>query len=356
MEAIDLRSDTVTWPTPEMREAMATAALGDDVFCEDPTLNRLQEEAAALLGKEAALFVSSGTQGNLCAAFTHCGRGDEAILGKNSHMFRAEVGALSGIGGVHSSQITETSDGRLPLADLRAAIRADDEHYPRTRLICLENPHAARAGQPLPIDYVEQVAALAGEHGVALHIDGARLFNAAAALGVSAAALVAPADSASFCLSKGLCAPVGSLLVGTADFIARARRIRKMLGGGLRQAGVLAAAGLISLAHMTGRVGDDHRHARRLAEGLARLPHIDLDPTRVRTNMFYFHLRPQAGLSPKALATQLAAADILIMPSDHHSESMRLVTHYWITAEAVERVIAEFASVLSASAVLSKEN
>ena len=347
MDQIDLRSDTVTWPTPEMREAMATAELGDDVFYEDPTLNRLQDEAAALLGKEAALFVTSGTQGNLSAALAHCGRGDEAILGKTAHMFRAEAGALSGIGGVHSSQIPDRPNGQLPLAAIRAAIRADDEHYPRTRLICLENPHADCDGTPLPLDYVVQVADIAHEHGAALHIDGARLFNAAAALGVSAAELVAPADSASFCLSKGLCSPIGSLVVGDAEFIERARRIRKMLGGGLRQAGIAAAAGRVSLERMTERLGEDHRRARLLAEGLAQLPLIDIDPTRVRTNMFYFHLRPEAGISPHTLSQRLAAEDVLIMASRDHSERMRLVTHYWITDAAIERVLETFARALN---------
>lgn len=347
MDQIDLRSDTVTWPTPEMREAMATAELGDDVFFEDPTLNRLQDEAAALLGKEAGLFVTSGTQGNLSAALAHCGRGDEAILGKTAHMFRAEAGALSGLGGVHSSQLPEAEDGRIPLAAIRAAIRVDDEHYPRTRLICLENPHADCHGSPLPLHYVHEVADIAHGHGAALHIDGARLFNAAAALGIPAAELVAPADSASFCLSKGLCAPIGSLVVGDREFIERARRVRKMLGGGLRQAGIAAAAGLVSLERMTDRLGEDHRRARALAEGLAQMSHIELTPALVRTNMFYFNLLPDAGISPQALSERLAADDVLIMASRDHSERMRLVTHYWITDEAVERALQAFARALN---------
>lgn len=347
MDQIDLRSDTVTWPTPEMREAMATAELGDDVFFEDPTLNRLQEEAAALLGKEAGLFVTSGTQGNLSAALAHCGRGDEAILGKTSHMFRAEAGALSGIGGVHSNQIPDQPDGQLSLDAIRAAIRVDDEHYPRTRLICLENPHADCDGTPLPLEYVQQVADIADDQGIALHIDGARLFNAAAALGVSAAELVAPADSASFCLSKGLCSPIGSVVVGDAEFIERARRVRKMLGGGLRQAGVPAAAGRVSLERMTGRLAEDHRRARMLAEGLAELPHIGLNLDRVCTNMFYFHLHPEAGINPHQLSQRLAAENVLIMASRDHKERIRLVTHYWITDEAVEHILQAFKRALN---------
>ncbi|MCY3936282.1 MAG: low-specificity L-threonine aldolase [Chloroflexi bacterium] len=347
MDQYDLRSDTVTWPTPEMREAMATAELGDDVFYEDPTLNALQDEAAALLGKEAGLFVTSGTQGNLSAALAHCGRGDEAILGKTAHMFRAEAGSLSGMGGVHSSQLSDQPDGQLPLDAIRAAIRVDDEHYPRTRLICLETPHADCDGTPLPLEYVQQVAAIAKEHGVALHIDGARLFNAAAALGVPAAELVAPADSASFCLSKGLCAPIGSVVVGDAAFIERVRRIRKMLGGGLRQAGVPAAAGRVSLQRMIGRIGEDHRRARMLAEGLAQIPHIRLNLERVQTNMFYLHLLPSAGINPLQLTQRLAEDDVLIMASRDHRERIRLVTHYWITDEAVEHILAAFRRALN---------
>lgn len=349
MDQYDLRSDTVTWPTPEMREAMATADLGDDVFYEDPTLNALQDEAAALLGKEAGLFVTSGTQGNLCCALAHCGRGDEAILGKTSHMFRAEAGSLSGIGGVHSNQIPDHPDGILPLDAIRAAIRVDDEHYPKTRLICLENPHADCDGQPLPLDYVQQVADFAHERGIALHIDGARLFNAAAALGVPAAELVASADSASFCLSKGLCSPIGSVVVGDADFIDRARRVRKMLGGGLRQAGIPAAAGRVSLQSMTGRIAEDHRRAKKLAAGLSQIPYIDLNLDRVQTNMFYFYLHPEAGINPHQLSQRLAEDNVLIMASRDHSERVRLVTHYWITDEAVEHILAAFRNALNGS-------
>jgi threonine aldolase len=247
---IDLRSDTVTHPTPAMREAMARAEVGDDVFGDDPTVNRLQEMAAERMGKEAGLFVPSGTMGNLAAVLSHCGRGDEVILGSKSHTFLYEAGGVSALGGVHSHQASNQPDGTLDLGEVRGAIRSEDDHFPVTRLICLENTHNRCGGVALTVEYTRAAGELAHEHGLALHLDGARIFNAAVALGVEAGDLAAPADSITFCLSKALSAPVGSVLCGSKDFIARARRARKQLGGGMRQAGVLAAAGIVALETM----------------------------------------------------------------------------------------------------------
>ena len=266
---VDLRSDTVTQPTPEMREAMARAEVGDDVMGEDPTVNRLEAMAAEKMGKEAGMFVPSGTMGNLSAVLAHCGRGDEIILGNLAHTFLFEAGGTAALGGVHSFTIPNQPDGSLRLEDIRAAIRPDDPHDPVSRLILLENTHNRCGGTVLAPDYLAQVGAFARETGLLLHIDGARIFNAAAALGVPVSTLTAEADSVTFCLSKGLCAPVGSVLCGSRKFIYRARRIRKQLGGGMRQAGVLAAAGVIALEKMTSRLSEDHRRARALADGLA---------------------------------------------------------------------------------------
>ncbi|MGH2628360.1 MAG: low-specificity L-threonine aldolase, partial [Anaerolineales bacterium] len=269
MRTIDLRSDTVTVPTPEMRQAMARAEVGDDVFGEDPTVRRLEQMAAQRMGKQAALFVASGTMGNLVAVLSHCDRGDEIILGDRCHTFLSEAGGVAALGGVHPRPIATTPDGTLPLDEIEAALRGDDPHYPTSRLVCLENTHNLCGGVPIPAGYAASVGEWARRRGLFLHIDGARIFNAAVAQGVPAADLVAAADSVTFCLSKGLCAPVGSVLCGTTDFIASARRTRKQLGGGMRQAGVLAAAGIVALDTMVDRLADDHRRARELAGRLA---------------------------------------------------------------------------------------
>lgn len=258
MKIIDLRSDTVTQPTPAMREAMAKAVVGDDVFGEDPTVNRLQEMAAVLMGKEAGLFVASGTMGNLAAILAHCGRGDEVILGNKAHTFLFEAGGISALGGVHSHQVPNQADGSLALGDILAAIRSDDPHNPITRLVVLENTHNRCGGVYQTAAYTRAAGDLAHQHSISLHLDGARIFNAAAAQGLLAKELTSPVDSVTFCLSKGLCAPVGSVLCGSKDFIFRAHRIRKQLGGGMRQAGVLAAAGIVALQTMVARIGEDH--------------------------------------------------------------------------------------------------
>ncbi len=344
MDWIDLRSDTVTHPTPEMRRAMAEASVGDDVFGDDPTVQELEDRAAELIGKEAAVFVPSGTMGNLTAILAHCQRGDEAILGDQSHTFISEAGGIAALGGIHPHPLPNRSDGSIELDRIEAAIRPDDPHEPISRLLCLENTHNLCGGEVLSLEYHRQAAQLARSHGLSLHIDGARIFNAAAALEVPARDLAREADSVTFCLSKGLCAPVGSLVCGEAGFIGRARRMRKQLGGGMRQVGVLAAAGLVALDTMIERLSEDHVRARRLAQGLAALPALELRTLSPPTNMIYLRLTPEAPLDAVALAARLAERRIRVNP--RAGNSMRLVTHYWINDEAVETTIQSFAEVL----------
>jgi len=347
MQFIDLRSDTVSIPTPAMRDAMANAPVGDDVYGEDPTVNELQAEAAALLGKEAGLFVPSGTMGNLASVLAHCARGDEFIVGKEAHIFRYEAGSAAMYGGLQPNTLLVQPDGTLDLDDIRAAIRGNNVHFPPTRLICLENTQGTIHGQPLPADYAAQVGAIAREHNLKLHVDGARLFNAATALGVPARDLVADADSVSVCLSKGLCAPVGSVVVGSKAFIERAHRIRKSLGGGMRQAGILAAAGLIALREMTKRLHEDHATARQFAQGIVGLPYLQVDLNRVRTNMVYFNLSADAPYSLDELSARLKADyGILMRPYDQRERKFRVVTHYWITPEHIERTVAALRALL----------
>ncbi len=344
MQVVDLRSDTVTQPTPAMRAAMAEAPVGDDVYGEDPTVNQLQEMAAAMLGKEAALFVSSGTMGNLAAVLAHCGRGDEVILGNLAHTFLYEAGGISALGGVHSCQLPNQPDGTLRLEDIAGAIRPDNPHDPITRLITLENTQNRCGGAALSVEYTQAVGDLAKAHGLQLHIDGARIFNAAAALGVPARALVEPADSVTFCLSKGLCAPVGSVLCGSAEFIHKAHRIRKQLGGGMRQAGILAAAGIVALEEMVDRIGDDHMRARELAAGLAENPNLQINLDAVKSNMVYGAVDASTGLTMADVAAKLAKLDVKVGATGERS--FRLVTHYWIDDQAVEKAIRAFAEVL----------
>ncbi|MCB9454255.1 MAG: low-specificity L-threonine aldolase [Anaerolineaceae bacterium] len=348
MDTIDLRSDTVTWPTPDMREAMANAPVGDDVYGEDPLINELEAESAALLGKEAGLFVSSGTQGNLIAALTHCQRSEEMIVGRQAHMFRYEAGSAAAFGGIQPHIIDVQPDGTLPLDEIRHAIRGDDPHFPRTRLIGLENTQGTIGGIPITADYTAQVGAIAREHGLKLHIDGARIFNAAAALHTTAKELVAPADSVSFCLSKGLCAPVGAMLVGSRDFIHEARRTRKALGGGMRQAGILAAAGLVAIRSMTERLADDHANARILAAGLAAIPGLQVNLSAVQTNMIFFDLLETAPVTPEAFRERLKQDyNIIVSPYPGYVRHFRAVTHYWITRERVNQVIAAVQAILA---------
>ncbi len=345
MDFIDLRSDTVTKPTPAMRRAMAQAEVGDDVYGEDPTINLLQDKAAAMLGKEAALFVPSGTMGNLASILAHCGRGDEAILGHAAHTFLYEAGGISALGGVHSCQIPNQANGTLALEDIRRAIRPDDPHDPITRLVSLENTHNRCGGVPLTVEYTRAVGELTRQHGLRLHIDGARIFNAAVALGVPAAQLAAPADSITFCLSKGLCAPVGSLICGSKEFTTRAHRIRKQLGGGMRQAGILAAAGLVALESMIDRLAEDHARARCLAEGLAAIPGLVLDPGSPYTNMVFLGLAERFPLDAQETASRLAGLGVLVGAAD--VRRFRLVIHYWIDDGGVNQTIGAFRQVLS---------
>jgi threonine aldolase len=346
MEYIDLRSDTVTQPTPAMREVMAKAVVGDDVYGDDPTINRLQELAAAKLGKEAGLFVPSGTMGNLAAILTHCTRGDEVIMGQHSHTFLHEGGGISTLGGVHSCQLKEQADGSLALDEIEAAIRnPEDDHEPVTRLIEIENTQNACGGVWQTPEYTRQLADFAHTRGIIVHMDGARVFNAAVAQGIDVKQLTGPVDSVTFCLSKGLAAPVGSVLCGSADFIKKARKTRKHLGGGMRQAGILAAAGIVALETMVDRLAVDHARARYLAEGLSEIPGILLDPGSPATNMIFFTLADTVKFSPAQIMNKMKERGVLTDACG--PRRFRLVTHVWIDDKAVDKTAAAFREVLS---------
>jgi threonine aldolase len=343
MPMIDLRSDTLTKPTSTMRRVMADAEVGDDVFGEDPTVNCLEEMAAERLGKEAALFVASGTMANIISQMTHCGRGDEMILGDQAHIFYYEQGGSAALGGIHPRIIPNQPNGTLALQDIEGAIRPDNIHFPRTRLIVLENTHNRCSGSPLNAEYMQAVGDLARCKGLKIHVDGARIFNAAIALETEARNLVDQADSVSFCLSKGLAAPVGSVVCSTRDFISEARRVRKVLGGGMRQAGVLAAAGIVALTEMVDRLKDDHLNARTLAEGLAELKGIVIDPSCVKTNLVFFEIR-RPDMTAEELALQLANRGVRLLATGLHQ--LRAVTHYDVTSEDIEYALIIFRKVL----------
>ncbi len=313
-----------------MRRAMAEAEVGDDVYGEDPTVNRLEARAAEMLGHEAAVFAASGTQGNLLALLSHCQRGDEYIAGQLSHCYRSEGGGGAALGGIQPQPLDFQGDGTLDLDQVAAAIKPDNYHYARTRLLCLEN---TQLGKVLPLEYLARARALADARGLALHLDGARVFNAAVKLGVNVDTITAPFDSVSVCLSKGLGAPAGSLLCGPAEFVAAARRARKMLGGGMRQTGVLAAAGLVALESHVERLAEDHDNAARLAEGLAAVDALEVDMSRVQTNMVFVRLR--AG-DPADFSRALGEQNIRVPAAS----PMRLVTHLDVSAEDVTRVVA----------------
>lgn len=340
MKIIDMRSDTVTLPTEEMREAMASAKVGDDVYGEDPTVNELQDISARVLGKDAGLFIPSGTMGNLIATLAHCQRGDEVIMGDLGHTFLFEAGGISALGGIFPHTLKNQPDGTILMDDIMRAIRPDDVHHPVSRLVILENTHNRCGGVVLPQEYTNEASEFAHEKGLLLHIDGARIFNAAAALGVSAIDLAQSADSVTFCLSKGLCAPVGSVLVGSRAFITKAKRIRKMLGGGMRQAGVLAAAGIIAVNKMTKRLQEDHTRAAKLAAGLAKIPGITFEMGMPQTNMVFPFLSP--ALSKTAAEVSRELADRGLKVGVVGTRSFRLVTHYWINDEDVEIAIRVF--------------
>lgn len=331
MRTIDLRSDTVTQPTPEMRRAMAEAEVGDDVFGEDPTVNRLEEMAARRLGKEAAVLVVSGTMANLVSGLTHCQRGDEMIVGSEAHIFHNEVGGVSALGGMHVRTVSNSPRGMMAPDEVEAAIRLPGIHQPKTALIILENTHNRCGGAVLDSEDTNAIAEVARRHDVSLHIDGARIFNAAMALGVSPVDLARPADSVSFCLSKGLSCPVGSLICGSREFIARARKNRKMVGGGMRQAGIIAAAGIVALETMVDRLAEDHANARRLALGLARLRGLRLDSDTVQTNIVIFEVVDRPA---KAFMDDVKNRGVL--SSYVSGRKVRMVTHYGITADDID--------------------
>lgn len=336
----DLRSDTVTLPPEAMRRAMRDAELGDDVYAEDPTVNALQEKAAALLGKQAALLVTSGTQGNLVSILSQAGRGDQVLTGDRSHIFKYEAGAASVLGGIFLRPLANTELGTMDSDDIRDAVNPRDVHFAPTRLLAIENTHNVAGGVPIDLAQTQRMANVAREAGLNVHLDGARLFNAAVALGMDAAKLAEPVDSVSFCLSKGLACPVGSVLVGDADFIEQARHWRKMLGGGMRQAGVIAAAGIYALDHMIERLAEDHDNARRLAFGLAEIQGIVLDPETVRTNIVYFRTERDVG---GKLGSRLRACGVLV---DTEKRLARMVTHFGLDREDIDHVLASVAEVM----------
>jgi threonine aldolase len=327
-----------------MREAMAKAEVGDDVYGDDPTVNRLQAMAAEMTGHEAGLFVASGTMGNLSAVLAHCQRGDEVILGKDAHTFRYEAGGISVLGGVHSCQLPNQPDGSIALEDLKGAIRADDPHQPITRLIALENTHNRCGGTYQSVEYTRRVVEFAHERGLKVHLDGARVFNAAAALGVPVKDLTGLVDSVTFCLSKGLSAPVGSVLCGPTEFIHKAHRIRKLLGGGMRQVGVLAAAGIVALEKMVARLGEDHARARTLAEGLSENRSLVLDAGTPATNMVFMNLAEDVSMSAAEVAERMKERGVLAGVAG--ARRFRLVTHCWIEDEGVDKAVAAFRDVL----------
>ena len=337
MKLIDLRSDTVTQPTDEMRRAMAAAEVGDDVFGEDPSINELQERAAAVLGKEAGLLTSSGTMSNLISTLAYSSHGDEIVMGDQAHMFWNESAGQAALAGVQTRLVPNDSQGRMDPDDVAAAIRPPGNlHFPRTSMLCLENTHNRCSGGVLTPEDTKAVCDVAHEAGVPVHLDGARIFNAAIALEVPAAELVREVDDLSFCLSKSLSCPVGSVLVGSQEFIDNARRWRKMLGGGMRQAGVLAAAGLVALDTMVDRLAEDHQNARRLAHGLANIDGLNVDPEQIQTNIVFFEVDTKLGTAADMIAA-LERQDVKV--SYPGKQSIRMVTHRHITPEDIEEAL-----------------
>lgn len=339
MRVIDLRSDTVTNPTPAMREAMYRAEVGDDCYGEDPTVNRLQEMAAERMGMEAALYMPSGLMANLCAVLTHCCLADEIILGYYTDMFQYEVGSYAAVGGVHPHTIPNRPDGTIAVEDIGRAVRAyeaEREEVPRTGLICLEDPNMLCGGVPLTPQYIASVRVLADRCGIPIHLDGARIFNAATALGIDVKELTKNVDSVMFCLSKGLSCPIGSVLCGSKDFIHVARHRRKMLGGHMRQAGIVAAAGIVALEQMVDRLADDHRNAHLLAEGLNQVEGLSADMDKVYTNIVFIDLTTDR-ITPDVLVTRLAEEGVKILPL---VSGLRAVTHYGIEEQDIKDALA----------------
>ena len=337
---IDLRSDTVTLPTNEMKQFIIDSPLGDDVYGEDPSVNLLQKKIAKIFNKESALFVPSGTMANLISVLTHCNRGDEVILGNKSHIFFYEAGGISAFGGVHSHQINNNDDGTININDIVNAIRKKgDDHFPKTKLICLENTHNACYGSPINTDFFNEVKNIAKKYNIPIHLDGARIFNAAIALNKSVDELTRDCDSVSCCLSKGLSAPVGSVIIGSKNFISKAKSLRKALGGGMRQAGFIASAGIFSLDHMINRIKDDHSNAKILARKLNLIKNIEINLNQVHTNIIFLYNRDKT-LSNQDMLLSLEKNNIKI---DYKGNSkFRLVTHSGFRKEDINTVIKVF--------------
>jgi len=335
MKVIDLRSDTITHPTPEMRKAIFEADVGDDVYGEDPTVNRLEAMAAEMMGKEAALFTTSGTQSNLIAVLTHTKHGDEIIVGDQAHMLWYELGSAATLGGVTIRTLPNDSCGRFSLDDIDRTIRDKDIHYPETTLLCLENTHNRCGGTILTPDYTDEVCDLAHTRGLKVYLDGARIFNAAVALGVPACRLTQNVDSVGLCLSKGLSAPVGSLLCGNKDFIERARKFRKMLGGGMRQAGIIAAAGIVALETMVDRLAEDHANATRLAEGLSNIEGITLAQDEIATNIVMFDLSPESSTAEFFKGLERAGVKV----GFRDGGPFRAVTHCMVSSSDIDEAL-----------------
>jgi threonine aldolase len=341
MKIIDLRSDTVTHPTAEMRKAMFEAEVGDDVYGEDPTINRLESMAAEITGKESALFTTSGTQSNLIAVLTHTKHGNEIILGSDAHIFINEVGGAAALGGVVTRTLPNDRRGRIDPDDIKHAIRTKNIHYPETTLLCLENTHNRSGGTVLDVDYCNSVCDLGHANGLKMHLDGARIFNAAVALGVPAKNLTVNFDSVNFCISKGLSAPVGSLLCGNKDFVTRARKARKMLGGGMRQAGILAAAGIVALETMVDRLAEDHVNARRLAKGLAGIKGISVSQPEPPTNIVLFELSSKIPVHPFIDGVEKAGLKV----NPRGGNLFRAVTHRMISPADIDAALGIIESV-----------
>lgn len=334
MRIIDLRSDTVTQPTDNMRQAIFNAVVGDDVYDDDPTVKELEKYAAELVGKEAALFVPSGTFGNQLALLTHCRRGDEVILGDDCHIVAHEVGAASVIAGVQLRTVA-SNHGILNPIEIEKRIRKEEDiHYPNTSLICLENAHSS--GRVVPLHIMEEIRTVADKYNLPIHLDGARVFNASAYLDVDIKEITSKIDSLMFCLSKGLCAPVGSILAGSKDFISRAKKNRKLMGGGLRQVGFLAAAGLVALKEMRENLKEDHNKAILLAKKLLEIPGIKLELDNIHLNMVFFDMR-ETGLNSEYVVKKFLENGIKI--NGEEDGMMRFVTHYWITEEDINFVV-----------------
>jgi threonine aldolase len=331
MKIVDLRSDTFTLPTEEMMKAIQEAELGDDVFQEDPTMNSLEKLAAEKIGKEKALFVTSGTQANVVCLLAHTERGDEVIMEAQSHTYLYEVGAMAALGGL-MAHLVPGEKGILHPEDVEKAIRGDNIHFPRTRLVCMENTHNNAGGIAVTPEQIKAVADVVKPRGIKMHLDGARVFNAAIALKTDVKKITKEFDSVMFCLSKGLSSPVGSMVCGSEEFIERARKVRKMLGGGMRQVGILAACGIVSLEKMVDRLEDDHKNARKLAEGLAALPGVSMDLDTVQTNIIIFNVSALGGSSTFIGALEKKGVKCLARDETH----VRMVTHRMVSEEDID--------------------